>query len=104
MKSTLSTLALAAALTLGTALGTADAANGSIGSSSPGPVVPAGYYQGWYSQYIVTWNGGLNTGTYSIQIVTTYVSAPTQQECALQLSTAMSRVRVYQWASCVQML
>jgi hypothetical protein len=103
MKSTLSTLALAAALTLGTATGTADAAS-SIGSSSPSPPVPAGYYQGWYSQYIVTWNGGLNTGTYSIQIVTTYVSGATYQECATTLSSAMSHVRYYQWASCVQML
>jgi hypothetical protein len=96
-------LALAALLSLCALPGVADAASGS-GSTSPSPPVPAGHYQGWYSRYIVTWVGDINTGSYTIQIQTTYVSGPTYASCATQLSDAMSRTRVYQWASCIQML
>ncbi|MFZ5638551.1 MAG: hypothetical protein ACOY82_18385 [Pseudomonadota bacterium] len=33
-------------------------------------------------EYIVTWNGGLNTGTYSIQIVANQISGATCRGCA----------------------
>lgn len=98
---------LSLAMLLGTALATGSAAAATTGTgtgTTTGPVVNPGFYQGWYSQYIVIWNGGQDQGSYQIQIQTTYISGASQYECALALSNAMSKVKVYQWASCVQML
>lgn len=107
MKMKLLSAAFTLAVLTGGALAPAPALavqGGAIGTTRPSPPVPAGYWQGWYSRYVVIWHGGLNTGTYEIQIPVTYITAPTQAECALTLSTAMGANRVYQWASCVQML
>jgi len=97
---------LACGLTLATLLAAsfapAHAAHTSTTASSP--PVPAGYYQGWYSRYVVVWNGGLDFGTYSIQIQTTYITDSDLGQCNLALSQAMSVIKIYQWSSCTQML